>query len=43
MDMGLKGKKAILVGASHGIGLATAHVLAAEGCDIALCSQRIGV
>ena len=39
MDMGFKGKKAILVGASHGIGLATAHVLAAEGCDIALCSR----
>lgn len=39
MDLGLKGKKAILVGASHGIGLATAHVLAAEGCDVALCSR----
>ena len=39
MDLGLKGKKAILVGASHGIGLATARVLAQEGCDIALCSR----
>ncbi len=39
MDLGLKGKKAILVGASHGIGLATAHALAAEGVDIALCSR----
>jgi NAD(P)-dependent dehydrogenase (short-subunit alcohol dehydrogenase family) len=39
MDLGLKGKKAILVGASHGIGLATAKALAAEGCDIALCSR----
>jgi len=39
MDLGLKGKKAILVGASHGIGLATAHVLAAEGVDVALCSR----
>ncbi|WP_321390446.1 SDR family NAD(P)-dependent oxidoreductase [Emcibacter sp.] len=39
MDLGLKGKKAILIGASHGIGLATAKVLAQEGCDIALCSR----
>ncbi|WP_380876615.1 3-ketoacyl-ACP reductase [Sphingomonas sp. DBB INV C78] len=39
MDLGLKGRKAILVGASHGIGLATAKVLAGEGCDIALCSR----
>ena len=39
MDLGLKGRKAILVGASHGIGLATAKVLAAEGCDVALCSR----
>jgi NAD(P)-dependent dehydrogenase (short-subunit alcohol dehydrogenase family) len=39
MDLGLKGKKAILVGASHGIGLATAKILAQEGCDIALCSR----
>ncbi|WP_156679805.1 SDR family NAD(P)-dependent oxidoreductase [Sphingomonas profundi] len=39
MDLGLSGRKAILVGASHGIGLATARVLAAEGCAIALCSR----
>ena len=39
MDLALKGKKAILVGASHGIGLATAHALAAEGVSIALCSR----
>lgn len=42
MDLGLKGKKAILIGASHGIGLATAQALAAEGCDIALCSRSQG-
>ncbi|WP_311270445.1 SDR family oxidoreductase [Sphingobium sp. WCS2017Hpa-17] len=42
MDLGLKGRKAILVGASHGIGLATAHALAAEGVDIALCSRSQG-
>ena len=39
MDLGLKGRKAILVGASHGIGLATAKVLAGEGCDLAICSR----
>lgn len=42
MDLGLTGKKAILVGASHGIGLATAHALAAEGVSIALCSRSQG-
>lgn len=39
MDLGLKNRKAILIGATSGIGLATAHVLASEGCDIALCSR----
>lgn len=42
MDLGLKGRKAILVGASNGIGLATAKVLAAEGCAVALCSRSQG-
>jgi 3-oxoacyl-[acyl-carrier protein] reductase len=39
MDLGLKGKKAILAGATKGIGRATAEVLAAEGCDIAVCAR----
>jgi len=39
MDLGLKGKKAILAGANASIGLAVARVLAAEGCDIALCGR----
>lgn len=39
MDLGLKGKKAILAGASKGIGFATAKVLAGEGCDVAICSR----
>lgn len=39
MDLGLKGRKAILAGANASIGLATARVLAAEGCDIALCGR----
>lgn len=44
MDLGLKGLKAVLAGASKGIGRATTEVLAAEGCDVALCARgREGV
>jgi len=39
MDLGLKGMKAVLAGASKGIGRATAEALAAEGCDIAICAR----
>ena len=39
MDLGLKGLKAVLAGASKGIGLATAEVLAAEGCAVAICAR----
>jgi 3-oxoacyl-[acyl-carrier protein] reductase len=39
VDLGLRKKKAILVGASYGIGLAAAHELAREGCDVAICSR----
>ncbi|MEE4450724.1 SDR family NAD(P)-dependent oxidoreductase [Novosphingobium resinovorum] len=39
MDLGLKGLKAILVGANGGIGRVVAHVLAAEGADIAICGR----
>lgn len=39
MDIGLKGRKAILAGANAGIGRVVAKVLAAEGCDIALCGR----
>jgi len=31
MDLGLQGKRAIIVGAARGIGMATAEVLAREG------------
>ena len=41
MDLGLKGKKAIITGGSKGIGLASAHALADEGADIAICSRNI--
>lgn len=39
MDLGLKGLKAILVGANGGIGRVVAHVLSSEGCDIAICGR----
>jgi NAD(P)-dependent dehydrogenase (short-subunit alcohol dehydrogenase family) len=34
MDLGLKGKRAIVAGATRGIGLSTARVLAAEGAEV---------
>jgi 3-oxoacyl-[acyl-carrier protein] reductase len=36
MDLGLKGKCAVVTGASRGIGRAVAEALAREGCDLAL-------
>lgn len=39
MDYGLKGRSALVTGGSHGIGLATARLLAAEGCNVAICSR----
>ena len=39
MDLGLKGRKAIITGGSRGLGRAAAETLAAEGCDIAICSR----
>lgn len=40
MDLGLKGKKAIVTGGTKGIGLKIAETLAAEGVDVALCSRN---
>jgi 3-oxoacyl-[acyl-carrier protein] reductase len=39
MDLGLKGKVAIIGGASAGLGRACAEVLAQEGCDVVICSR----
>lgn len=39
MDLGLKGKKAILIGANASVGRHTAEILAQEGCHVALCGR----
>ncbi|HJU15915.1 MAG TPA: SDR family oxidoreductase [Stellaceae bacterium] len=42
MDLGLRGKKALVTGGSAGIGKAIAQVLAREGTDVAICARRQG-
>ena len=39
MNLELDGKFAIVTGASRGIGLATAELLASEGCGVAICAR----
>ena len=40
MDLAMKGKKAIVTGASEGIGKAITRALAREGVDVAICARR---
>src|SRR5439155_418831 len=40
VDLGLAGKKAIVTGASKGLGRAIAAELAAEGADLAICARH---
>lgn len=39
MDLGLKGKRALVLAASRGLGYACALGLAREGCDVVICSR----
>ncbi|MDR3554123.1 MAG: SDR family oxidoreductase [Syntrophobacteraceae bacterium] len=41
METGLKGKVALITGASRGIGLACARVLAEEGCKVVICAREV--
>ena len=40
MDLGLKGKKVIMNGGAHGLGLASLKLFAAEGADVAFMSRK---
>ena len=40
VDLGLRGRTAIVCGASSGMGLAIAEALAAEGANVAMFARR---
>lgn len=43
MDLHLTGKRAIVSGGGHGIGLAVARALTAEGVDVAISGRSVGI
>ena len=43
MDLGIRGRRALIGGASSGLGRAIAVRLAAEGCDVAVSARRVNL
>ena len=39
MDLGYKGRRALIVGGSYGIGKASAAIMGAEGADVLIASR----
>jgi NAD(P)-dependent dehydrogenase (short-subunit alcohol dehydrogenase family) len=42
MDLGLKGRTAVVTGGTSGVGLATVRALLDEGCQVAFCGRDAG-